>query len=345
MSVNKADRRNDLVFAVLALFNSIWLFFTYLSLNRIGTLEPATLAKTLEGTAERPYIYRVLITLLSQIFAPFIPVQFTEWLHSAPSSLQNSFGWLSEGGYQRQAAVILVLIFISLLGFAFAEKRFLEVLGAGKKEQYVLSLLAQISILPFSFQFSYYYDLPQILLVTLCFIFLYQEKWFPYILTLAVASLNKETSLFLIAVFFVYYLQKLPRRKFIELLAAQIITYSIIRASLLYLFRDNPGTTVLLTLEGHYKQYTTYPSTLIFTLIFFFLIGFLLARDWKRKHPFLRATVVIPVMILILFFTSGMPMEFRVFLDALPALVILGFPPTNAELATAQVEPAKIVVK
>jgi hypothetical protein len=33
-------QRNHLLFAVLALVNSVWVFLTYLSINRIGTLEP-----------------------------------------------------------------------------------------------------------------------------------------------------------------------------------------------------------------------------------------------------------------------------------------------------------------
>lgn len=338
MKAQSRQRRNQLLFAVLALVNSIWVFLTYLSINRIGTLEPATLARTLEATAERPYIYRVLLPLLSQLLAPIVPDSLIDWLHNAPVSLQNSFGWLSDGGYERQAAVILAIMFLSLLGFAFAEKKLLQIMGIGTKEQYVLALLAQVLVLPFSFQFAYYYDLPQVLLVTLCLVFLYQQKWGHYILTLAIASFNKETSLFPIAVFFIYYLRRLPQRKFIELLSVQAIVYTVIRASLLYIFRNNPGTAVLLTLEGHYKQYTTYPVTLVFTVIFFVAAGALLARGWRWKHPFLRATIVIPVLILFLFFTSGMPMEFRVFLDALPALVILGLPPSDRSTA-AQTGP------
>jgi hypothetical protein len=345
MKAEGAHRRNHLLFAITAVVNSIWIFLAYLSVNRIGTLEAATLARTLEATAERPYIYRVLIPLLSQIFGPLIPIKWIDWLHRAPPSIQNSFGWLSDGGYERQAAVILILIFLSLVGFAFAERKLLQALGTGTKEQYVLALLAQILILPFSIQFSYYYDIPQVLLVALCLLFLYQQQWWQYILTLAIASFNKETSIFLIAVFFIYYLPRLPLRKFVELLFAQAAIYATIRASLLYIFRNNPGTAVPLTWEGHYRQYESVPSTLIFTLIFFCLIGFLLTREWRRKHEFLRATIVIPALILILFFTSGMPMEFRVFLDALPALVILGFPLVGTSSATTETEAAQIVVK
>jgi hypothetical protein len=345
MKAEGAHQRSHLLFAITAVVNSTWVFLSYLSVNRIGTLEPATLARTLEATAERPYIYRVLIPLLSQIFAPLIPGKWIDWLHRAPTSIQNSFGWLSDGGYERQAAVILILIFLSLVGFAFAERKLLQALGTGTKEQYVLALLAQILILPFSIQFSYYYDIPQVLLVTLCLLFLYQQQWWQYILTLAIASFNKETSLFLIAVFCIYYLPRLPLRKFIELLFAQAAIYATIRASLFYIFRNNPGTAVPLTWEDHYRQYASVPSSMIFTLIFFCLIGFLLTREWRRKHEFLRATIVIPALILILFFTSGMPMEFRVFLDALPALVILGFPQSGASSATTETEAAQIVVK
>jgi hypothetical protein len=324
------NRHGKFIFTVLVFLNSFWIFYTYLSITQIGTFEPAALSDALEGTAEQPYVLRALIPLLAKFLSPLLPSAWVKWLASAPSRFKESIDVLSGGVYFSEAVSVLTLMFLSLVGFAYAEKRFLKDLGANPKEQFVLPLLAQIFILPFSLFFAYYYDLPQIFLITLNLIFLHRGNWKKYLITFALASLNKETSLFLIMVFIIYYLPRLPRKTFVELLITQTAIYALIRVSLLYIFRSNPGAPAFLTLSNQYKQYSAYPSTLIFTVVLFSIIGFLVVRGWQRKHPFLRATSVIAVLILILFFTSGMPMEFRVFLDALPALVILIFPPFDA---------------
>lgn len=324
------NRYGKFLFGVLVLLNSLWIFYIYLSITKIGTFEPAALSKVLEGTAERPYVLRYFIPLLAKALSPLLPSAFVEWFASAPFPFKDSIEILSGGVYFSEAITVLILMFISLVGFAYAEKQFLTHLGAHPREQFVLPLLAQIFILPSSLFFAYYYDLPQVFLITLNLIFLYERNWKKYFITFALASLNKETSLFLIPLFIIYYLPRLPRKTFIELLVTQTAIYALIRVVLLYIFRSNAGAPAFLTLSNHYKQYSAYPSTLIFTVLFFSIIGFLVLRGWQRKHAFLRATSVIACLILILFFTSGMPMEFRVFLDALPALAILIFPPFDA---------------
>jgi hypothetical protein len=335
-------QRDELLFAVLVFVNSTWIFLTYLSVTSIGTFGPATLLKALEGTADRPYVFRVLVPLTAKVVAPLIPNALTEWLRSSSAIVQKTLDVLSSNIYDREATAVVLIMFLSLVGFAYAEREFLKTLGAQPREQFVLSLLAQAVILPFSFFFAYYYDLPQILLVTLNLIFLKNEQWQHYLITLAAASFNKETSILLIVVFAIYYATRLPRRKFLELLFAQAVIYGLIRLSLLYIYRNNVGAPAFLTLSNHYEQYSSYPSTLLFTILFFVLIGFMIWRGWSQRQPFLKATLGIALLILVLFFTSGMPMEFRVFLDALPALVILIFPPLAAP---STLRGEKIVVK
>lgn len=221
-------------------------------------------------------------------------------------------------------------MFCSLIGLAYAQKKFIKQLGMQSNEQVILPLLTQLCILPLSIFFAYYYDLPQVFLITLSLGFLQECDWKNYLVTLALASLNKETSVFLILVFIIYYFPRLPRKTFVMLLIGQTVTYAIIRFGLIYVYRNNPGATVYFTLKNHYDQYLSYPPSLIFTLMFFLGAGFLILRDWKRKHAFLRASSVMIVFILILFFTSGMPVEFRVFLDALPIIVLLIYPSSDA---------------
>ena len=338
----KETRNGKRWFAVLTLLNSSWIFYIYLAVTHIGTFEPAKLSRALLGAAERPYAYRALVPLLAKVLAPLVPCSFEAMFTALPSPITVTYHALSEGGYPREATIVMLIMYSSLVGFAYAEKSFLYNLGAQSREQFLLPLFAQILIVPFSLLFGFYYDLPQILLVTLTLICMLQARWDKYIVTFGLASLNKETSLFLLLVFIVYYRSRLPRKHFLQLFIVQTVIYGLIRGALLYTYHNNAGITTASTFSYHYRQYTSYPSTLLFTILFFVGIGFLIWKGWDRKHPFLQATLVIPLMILILFFISGMPMEFRVFLDALPSLTLLIVSPSMQSQTNREIETLKL---
>jgi hypothetical protein len=316
--------RGKFLFAILVLLNSAWIFYAYLSVTQIGTFEPAKLSRALEGTAERPYVYRELVPLLARGLSPLIPPSLAGTFSSAPFPIRKTFEALSEGGYSREAAAVLVLIFVSLVGFAYAQRYFLRILGmTSSREQFILPLLAQILILPFTIFFGYIYDIPQVLLITVCLAFVLERRWVGYFFVLALASLNKETSVLVILVFVIFYWSRLPRTAFISLFLVQTAIYASIRAILLYIYRDNPGAQMLMTLKTHYEQYVVYPPSILITLVFFVPLVYLMRRGWKRKHPFLQAGSVMFVLLIGLFFIAGMPVEFRVLLDALPIVAIL----------------------
>lgn len=137
----------------------------------------------------------------------------------------------------------------------------------------------------------------------------------------------------LIVIFAVYYFRRLPRKEYAILLGTQVAIFLILRAMILYAYRDNPGVTIFWSYRYHLDQYTSYPFTLIFTLILLGAIVVLMARDWQKKPVFLRsASIVFPFTVL-LFFLAGMPMEFRVFLDILPVFGTLLFSPHKAPQA------------
>jgi hypothetical protein len=335
--------KHDFWFTVLAVLNSTWIFYVYLSVAHIGVFEPAKLCRVLVGTAERPYTYRVLVPFLTKVIAPIIPNGIVRAFRDLPSPIRNTFEVLRQGSYDREAVVALTLMFLSLVGFAYAEKNFLKQLGARSEEQFLLPFFAQLLILPFSLLFGYFYDLPQIFLVTITLNLMLQARWTAYLVMFALASLNKETTILLVVIFVIYDIQRLPRNKFLELLGMQTIIFGLVRGSLLYLYRNNAGTQAFFTVSDHYRQYAVQPALLLYTLLFFVVLGILIARSWNRQHPFLQASLALPLLILGLFFISGMPMEFRVFLDSLPVLALLLVSPrTKAQAIAAEVNPSNL---
>jgi len=316
------------LFATFALLNSIWIFYVYLSITSIGTFDPAKFSRIIEGTAEKPYVSRVLVPWLAKSFAFIVPKALAGQLDQAPDPIQKTFFALRAGGYDREAFVAILIMFISLIGFAFAQQQFLATLGVDNRlELFFLPLIAQVFVLPFTVFFGYVYDLPQILFTTLCLTLMLRGTWGMYFGVLVFACLNKETSALLLVIFAMYFWSRLPRDKFLALFAVQVFIYGGIRAILIYLFRNNPGSAIYFTLTNHYDQYVTYPPAILITLGFFLLPSLVIARGWSRKHPFLRSGVAILIILTAGFFLSGMPAEFRVFLDALPIITALMYVP------------------
>lgn len=326
------NHKGEILFSILAVINSSWIFYVYLSITNIGNFKPALLTKALDGTIERPYAYRILIPLLAKTFSNLIPLELVQSLTHSPIPLKTIFDNLSRGAYPREAAFIITILYLSLLGFAYAERAFVANLGMNAEEQMIVPLFAQLLIIPFTALFGFYYDLPQLFLVTLTLVFLHRRNWKTFLVLLAITTLNKETSVLIIPVFLIYYWRKMPRKEFFKLLAWQLGIYAIIRFILAGKFHNNPGSPAFLTIREHYFQYVRYPSTFIYTFLFFSVIILLIKRQWKKKHEFLQAGSVIGGMITLLFFTSGMPFEFRVFLDALPVLAILIAPPLRTHI-------------
>jgi hypothetical protein len=319
-------------YTALALLISAGLFIAYLSLNNFGSSGISSFPKMLEGTAFRPAIYRVLIPSLAKLGATLVPAQASEFFDRWPegTGVRRAFDNLSNGTYHDEAVIALLLIYLSLAGFVLVEKRLLKALGYSATEAAILPFILAALTLPFSVFFAYVYDLPQVFLFTLCALLLYQRKWALYLILLGITLLNKETAFFLIVIFAVHYFRRLPRKEFAILLGAQLAEFLILRAILLYVYRANPGVTIFWSYRYHLDQYTSYPFTLLFTLILLGAIVVLMAKDWHKKPVFLRSASVVFPFTVVLFFLAGMPMEFRVFLDILPVFGSLFFFPHNA---------------
>ena len=318
----------NIPFIVIAFFAAGVIFTAYLSINTINGTGVGGFVGTIDGTANRPAIYRVLIPKVAQAVAKILPQNFIVALRGLPSNtvwikaIQN----LSGGRYYGEAFSAILIMYFSLAGFILVEKELLLELGYPFIQQYILPLALAALSLPFSVNFAYVYDLPQMFLFATCVLFLYRRNWIAYLVLLAVTSLNKETSFFLIVIFTVYYVRRLPGKVYYLLLTIQPVIFLIIRAVITNTFKNNPGVAMYLSTQEHINQYIAYPPTFIFTILFFGIMTYLILKDWNKKPIFLRYASITYFFVVGLFFIGGMPMEFRIFLDVYPVFGILLFP-------------------
>ena len=324
------QKKGGSLYWAAALAVSAGVFVPYFAVSGSWNFEPATFPKMLEGTADRPYVYRILVPLISKFAARFVPPGLIGLAQRAPASLQTTINSLSQGVYPREALIAVIVMYGCLVGFIFAEKALLRQLEYSHDAEQIVPIVLTILILPLTVFHGYIYDLPQLFLFTLGLLFMARKQWHFYLPLLTIATLNKETSIFLVVIFALYFFRTLSPRAYFVLLAAQSTIYVLVHGLIVYVYRNNPGQPIDWTLGYQIDQYTHYPITFLVTLLFFGAILLLVLKGWQEKPIFLRRSFSVFFIVLLLFFVAGREMEFRVFIDILPIFGTLLFPYKSA---------------
>jgi hypothetical protein len=305
-------------------------FIAYLKYSGIGSNPDADLMKLMNGTAVRPFQYRILVPVLVNMALSIFPENAFSSLNVVmiEPAVARLAGNLNTG---RNAAWLAIFcMFFSLVGSVFVIKLLMERLGYPLKTINVLTLVFPISLLAF-LPYAYIYDLPNLFLFSCALLALAPNKeeaprtlrsWFIYLTIFVLASLNKETSILLLVAFSVVYYQKLNRARFIQLAVIQIVVYGIIRLYLLDRFSQNPGIVA----APLWWLYISYPMISIVTMAFFSAIVVLIKREWAMKPLFLRQSFMMAIPLTGLFLLFGYPFEFRTFFEVYPILFLLILP-------------------
>lgn len=95
----------------------------------------------------------------------------------------------------------------------------------------VIAPLLFLWLLPtFFHRYAYTYDFAELFFACACMYLLYVERWWLYIVCFIFATLTKETSVFMIGFFAIWYATRLPKALYIQLLVLQLVLYISIEA-------------------------------------------------------------------------------------------------------------------
>jgi len=278
------------------------------------------------GNAWKPFVYRTLLpTTVRVISAPVpqvIKTSFSEMIDGSESfsKLFEKLKWEKE--LVVEYSIAMFLMFLSLFGFALS-LRYLFTLfyNTSSISANLVSILALLG-LPTMFQYtSFLYDFPALFLYTLGLIFLYKRDWKKFLILYPIACLNKETTILLTLIFFIYYRPQLRTDYFYKLLFIQLTIFVIIKLLLLVIFSSNPGTFVEFHLVDHnLGLFAGYDLTLAFTL---FGLIMLIYYKWNEKPPYVIITLwaLVPLLFLTLFL--GYLDELRDYYEVYPSIIIL----------------------
>lgn len=323
----------NVLYAGLLLALALVVFVFFLRTSQIGVNGKATFEKVLTGTAYRPYIYRQLLPASANALAPFVDGMWALRFgrRTEPVLGERFFrGQLNGRLYPRQIILILGMMYLSLVGFAATMWVFVRDLGYRRPFQYLMPVVTLLATTIF-FGYGYMYDFTVLFLFTLGLWLMYRQAWAAYLLVFGLGTLNKETMLFLVIIFLVYFWPRLPRPTLSALGASQLGIFALIQGALRYRYRNNPGGAVEWhlpdQLSAYQRIFVDSPWLLAVWAVALALVALAMAWGWNRKPVFLRAALIpLPFFAALMLFW-GYPLEVRAAMEMLPVMALLMLPP------------------
>lgn len=297
-------------------------------IHSIGIARPeSNLPSMINGTANKPYVYRVLLPLSIGLIKKGIPLPVWDRLEDGinkvvPSSkIESLLHWKTD--FLSEYLIALFLIYLSLLGFTFALKYLLTINYLTSEIVTEMVPACALLFIPgfLGYYHGYIYDFPSLFLFTLGLIFLKKSKWNYFYLIFLLGNLNKETIILLTLIFAIYEKGRIETVSYLSHLSLQLGIFVLVRLCLLFIFRDNPGSTV----EFHFFDniiflLQPYRFTKILTWMLI-IVG--IFYNWSLKPRFLKQAVIIIVPLLLLTLFLGWIIELRDYYEAFPICFLL----------------------
>jgi len=291
----------------------------------INDNKPSMFGDMIYGKASKPFVYRVLLPATVRVLSAPVPQAVKNTISKkiedsiSLNKLFKKLKWEKELAVEYSFA--MMIMFFSIWGFSIAV-RYLFILFYSTSSWFAdsVSVLALLG-LPTMFQYtSFIYDFPLLLLYTLGLIFLHKQNWVKFLIIFLVGCINKETTILLTLVFYIYYKSDLKKELFNKLLIAQFAIFILVKSLLYFVFKNNPGTFIEFHLIDHnLRLLTGYDITLAAAALGLILLVF---YKWNEKPNFLKTTLwmFIPLVILTLFL--GYLDELRDYYEVYPVVII-----------------------
>lgn len=283
----------------------------------------------IEGKYRKPYVYRTLVPTTIRIISNIIPESVhknTENFVRQTPKLNATFDNLE---WQKEPALKFFIssafMILSFIAFGYLIPNFVFLftnIARTYLNKIFISGLSLVLLPGFFLYGSHIYDPPQLFFFALALYVLYKQKFNLFYPLFVLVTVNKETSLLLVGVFFFYFFRKISEKKFIYLVILYVFTFLAIRVFITYVFSENEGPF----LEYHFVEHNLRIRYSLIALTmnsgFFILLMLLNFLKWKTKPEFIKTSfwvIFLPTFILTIFF--GYVDELRVYYELYPILI------------------------
>jgi hypothetical protein len=291
----------------------------------INDNKPSMFGDMIYGKASKPFVYRVLLPVTVRTLSAPVPQSLRNSISNniedniSLNKLFKKLKWEKELAVEYSFAMLMM--FLTLWGFSLAIRYLFNLFyNSSSWFVYSVSVLALLG-LPTMFQYtSFIYDFPLLFLYTLGLIFLYKQDWIKFLIIFLIGCINKETTILLTLIFYIFYRSGLKSELFNKLLIAQFAIFILVKSLLYFIFKNNPGSFIEFHLIDHnLRLLTGYDITLVAAVLGLILLVF---YKWNEKPDFLKTSLwmIIPLLILTLFL--GFLDELRDYYEVYPAVII-----------------------
>jgi hypothetical protein len=278
-----------------------------------------SLSRMLDGTAEKPFVYRQLLPMIANKVDGVIPqraktVFLNKLAEEPPTSnpIQRYFPGATdatEAQYALRYFLVYGMSFLSMFGAMFAIRAAcIEV--SGDRIAATLTPLVIAAIFPLiQTEGGYYYDNPELLFMALG-IWLVLRRWLiPLVLVTVLGTLNKESFLLVVLTLYPFMAMRYSRKLSIVLAGGLLAIAAAVNLLIKYRYLGNSGPMMAYMLMPH-LQFLVDPrnyfrfeinygilTTKGFNVLHLLLVALLLKTGWRRLMPAARTHAWIALVI------------------------------------------------
>jgi hypothetical protein len=348
--------RQIIVFLFVYLLVSLYSLASLLHNSRLGDVYyRASFESMYHGTAWRPFVYRILIPRITFTITSMTPMsiqrsvgdeidafvytQDSQWLKKVFPRLEEVFPD-KRTHYQRM--VMISILYAMLWGVIVAMYKLGKHLFPDDNAiRYFAPILPLLLIPVTNWKVIYVYDVGVLFLSAVAYYCMALRRFQFYIIIFTLACLNKESSIFLLLFFIIWFWRRLNLKHYLGLVAVQIVIYAVIRYALLVAYQKNAGWVF----EDYFNDllhFEIYPRNMYHRLLSFACLVFFFVYDWQKKPLFALYILWLWPPMYLAYLLYGFPGEYRVFHDIMPLTMLLA---THTLIASTGISKASFFKK
>ncbi len=289
----------DVFFSIVYLLCSI--LFTIIYFRTTDEYQKAALVALTDFSGNTPFQYRVLTLIVARMVHLIVAVNVI----------------------QIYRVMTICWVFLTLILFRNYLHRFMP---SRNTDTYALvlfyPLLWNYCILsPFFFP----WDIPAIAFFILGLLYMVDRRWMAYYVVFILASLNRETSCFLVVAYILVEIGRRDTKPIVANVLVQTLIWLLIKYTLTMMFSANPGAKVF---ENHMRNNINFYLTtrewglpIISRMFTFGFLWALIPLYWKRQPLFFKKMLLIAVPFLTGMSIVGNLFEARIYSELVPIIV------------------------
>jgi hypothetical protein len=279
-----------------------------------------SLVSMIDGTGERPYVYRQLLPKIAVAAKQALPdnlsAKLDEKFRTSKENLTLTGADAAKPGYAVEYRIVYYLSYLSLFAMMFVLRSLILDVGVGRAAATITPVAFALMLPILQTRGGYFYDFPELLAFTLCIRFALRGQVIPLLLIAAPATMNKEAFLFFSITLLPVLMVRLKLIPSLATVGAMVlisgVTYLLIRSgytgagggnALFWLPRTiwfylNPVNLLLVEDTYGILLFKGYGVVMLAWFALVTALGWKAMPIWVRRHVMLAALVNVPLFFL-----------------------------------------------